>query len=98
MSRAIQYLTLQLAFVPACRDFDEDLRFGKLAVSKQMLPNLFGEFPGRREDQGLDRRVSWVDLRQQRQPERCGFAGAGLRLGHEVTAVADEKGNRAFLN
>ena len=98
VSRTFQSMDLQINFVAATGDFDKDLLLAKLGILEEMLADLFGEFPRRREDEALQRRIGGIDLREQRQPERRRLAGPGLRLGNKVPTILDKKGNCAGLN
>ena len=56
-------------------------------VTLERFGHLDREFAGRHQYQRLRLARSDIDLRQQRQRERRGLAGAGLRLSHHVGAI-----------
>ena len=58
----------------------------ELAEALDLLRHLDAELAGRGQDQRLHPQGGGIDLLDDRDPERCGLAGAGLRLADEVLA------------
>ena len=58
----------------------------ELAEALDLLRDLHAELAGRGQDQRLHPERGGIDLLDDRDPERGGLAGAGLRLADEVLA------------
>jgi hypothetical protein len=68
-----------------------------LAVRAQRLGDLDAQLARRREHQRLHLRAPRIDVLEQRQAERGGLAGAGLRLADHV-APGEQRGDRLLLD
>ena len=71
------------------------------AASAREFVNLLGgldrQLAGRDQHERLGSALAWIERRQQRQGERGGLAGAGLRLPDQVFA-GEKRRDRARLN
>ena len=72
--------------------------FGKLGVAEKLLADLLRQLAGGGDDEALDFLGFRVHLRQQRQAEGGGLAGAGLGLGDQVAAVFQQERDRLVLD
>ena len=68
---------------------------GRIAL--EGIGHLDGQFAGGREHQHLRAALLGVEIRQHRQGEGRGLAGAGLGLAHQI-AAEEQLGDRCFLD
>ena len=62
-----------------------------------LIRDLYGQFPGRRQNKRLHMVAVFVQLFNQRQPERCRFSGPGLRLADDVFSALHQYRNYLCL-
>jgi hypothetical protein len=90
----------QLRLLPADRGAAEDrhdVDAGVRAVAAQRLRDLDAELARRRQHERLHGLLAGIDVLDDRQPERRGLAGAGLRLADHVATVEQQR-DRLFLD
>lgn len=97
LSGALQSGHLAVDRVAAGEHLDEDF-FGELGIMEEMFADLFGEFAGGGDDEGLNLLGCRIDFGQQGEAERSGFAGSCLGLCDEVAAIFHQEGDGSFLD
>ena len=93
---ALQGADLGAVFLATVNRQDVEI-FQLRGIGFKGLGDLYRQFPRRREHQYLRRVQFQVEIRQQRQRERRGLAGAGLRLADDVASCQQQR-NRLRLD